>query len=1215
MKSWPTLNHLRDLELRWCRVSPENRPSFISSNVELQKQLNELYTKVQHIQIDWKWPIEGATSNDEVHIPRRTVEKALKPDPTNTNWYDLRFGYSRKAKPSFSADMARFLNGRQSLAPLVVDTLYKKANKVGLGSTNITTIMDSEIFEHILREGMKNTPLHDHEVALVAFVFILTMLDACSKEERGIASINSVDAFKRCFYTNSTRRKQRRRRESSSDKPETATSAPPALKQALSSMSPGPPKKVARVGDSPKGKSETATVALVPQAQSGSPRSTPKDTSTLQRGTTGDADTATSKPIRATKEARSGKAPPSKSTTEVRQGNKRQVETANSKPTATNKARSNKSQVPKQNTTKVSRGDGNPNAATSKSSTTKKKANLGGPQTKNTARMLATGPVPKATKPDIPTPTKAKGYAEVVRVQTASNLKGGLVTTPTETPAQKPKGLSSATKQKQTFGRGHGSTRGAGRQTPNRGRGRGRGRGSLRGRGRSIPPSRNRTRVIKGTRYRRTDFQSQFRIPSSQRYKRLTSGMRSYDGMLWHQPNNSHSGFYKVSTKDTIGIGMQIYDPQGPFQMLALSQLRNATMACNWENESNHEFFCFPPPDRQWLELYLARTLKITILCLARQGKFKHPYAAAINLHRSVFLYKLNSVMCGCCNEVVDIRHTSNRCCISYVCNACAAGEPAKHTCLPSDLANDYDHMGGILLGLYDINECTLTKVLLVLLSSVFSPELAGPKALVYSFNRSTTDREWTQGTMFPTEVRKFSNETALCSLTNPGDMSTGYSLDCLTFPSEPEGKPFLVSRVDTKMSYRRVSKVRNSQDTLVSLLLRAPWFSTGYFIRVPRSNSQYLMKAVNNSIRVQSCQPGLFRFIDTVEAKPLHEEKIQGLTLDVDPKILSWVQTHYRLMETQHGSARSAEREPGQSLLVPQNPVTLPKPTIFLDKTLSTVHKPETAKKRNEGRRSTAVSEETRRKYEQFKRQPVWQMVDGKLLCNLTTPSSTRCMKCSDGMKTCTRCNKASCSKCQEAYCSWKPAKKATTAHAPTAPRQKTSAEIAPVAKVTEPAQDESSDVSPQETPLLTQASNVEPGNAGNQASSPPMTEQPGISTAELAASLLRVQQQIGVMQRSMNTMSSLFYQSSMHMTPYGQYPFPSAQHIAIPGAPTAPVQQQMTEQAGLTPITALPQPSAQPSCPPGLGIPYQMPTALPDNPYALSQSQPYDSNTMDTQ
>ena len=90
------------------------------------------------------------------------------------------------------------------------------------------------------------------------------------------------------------------------------------------------------------------------------------------------------------------------------------------------------------------------------------------------------------------------------------------------------------------------------------------------------------------------------------------------------------------------GLGQRIFQDNGIFDMLSMKQMQDCTAATGWDNDKG-EYFCFPPPNRGWIELYLSRTLKFAILCFARQDRFVHPYTAAINLHRSVFLAKMKA--------------------------------------------------------------------------------------------------------------------------------------------------------------------------------------------------------------------------------------------------------------------------------------------------------------------------------------------------------------------------------------------------------------------------------------------------------------------------------------------------------------------------------------------------------------------------------------------
>lgn len=700
-------------------------------------------------------------------------------------------------------------------------------------------------------------------------------------------------------------------------------------------------------------------------------------------------------------------------------------------------------------------------------------------------------------------------------------------------------------------------------------------------------------------------------------YKSLTNATRSFDGMLWSQPPNMHVGFYRIRSADTIGFGKRIFQTNGTFDMLSLSQLQGCNMSCYWENMVNSQFFCFPPPDRQWLELYLARTLKNTILCFARQKTFKHPFAAAVNIHRSLFLQKLGTTICSCCNEVVNLKDTVTRCCISFVCTLCARITAVGHTCLTKDQVADYNSIGNSLLRLYDIDEVTLIKVLLVMLPSVFSPELAKPKAVTYSFNRSSSEPEWTQTTMFPTEVREFSGEPTLRSLAN-GKPDYENSLDCLTFPAEPEGKPFLVARVDTKMSYRQVSKVRNSQESLISMALRVPWFSTGYFLRVPRRDTHHLLKAFDRSLRVQSCRPGSFVFGDTKAAKPLQEEQFQNLVLDTGPGILSTVKMPRWLPDRQRGSARNPQQQPGQrTSVINLKDLDIPKPQIFLDKQIAaTAHKPKlgkSARKKREKEEEEKRKRERKEKYAKFKQMPVSKYIDDKLLCDLAAPSDTKCMKCDKSQGRCTRCNTVACAECTDTFCKRKPGgntKAAQTAKATPQPaRAAPNAQIAVTQDLGVPNICESmSAPNTQGVSALTQAHSTQQVSSSSTQSIPPQNVQGEtvLSAADMSATLRSLQQQMALFAQYMPAMMSnagaLHQQTPPHRPPGGYYPAPGFYHAAQPGLPPVHGQAHLV-QPGM--VHGQGYYAVQPGQPPSQQQQYQYPPPQTGGPYALSEDQ----------
>ena len=153
-----TLDHLRNAGLRWSRVTPGTIPEFLSTDKAFSDHLDKLYTKVQFITVDWKWCQSSSNSDQEVHTPMREVETALEPNPLNANWYDLRFKYSRKDRPTYNTDMVSFIAGRRSLNYQIIEQLWKKANLIGLNFRHIRVVMDSQIFEDVAGQSCCSFP-------------------------------------------------------------------------------------------------------------------------------------------------------------------------------------------------------------------------------------------------------------------------------------------------------------------------------------------------------------------------------------------------------------------------------------------------------------------------------------------------------------------------------------------------------------------------------------------------------------------------------------------------------------------------------------------------------------------------------------------------------------------------------------------------------------------------------------------------------------------------------------------------------------------------------------------------------------------------------------------------------------------------------------------------------------------------------------------------
>ena len=144
-----TLDHLRDPRLVWMRAFAGNPATFLTSSIEdFQIRLHEFHTKVHLMKIDWKWVERNTDSKEEVHTVMRSPEMVEKPDPTNTNWYDLRLTYSRTTKPPYTVDMVQFVGDKRALNPFIVNNLFRMIHTLNITYKHIGVMLDSEIFAY-----------------------------------------------------------------------------------------------------------------------------------------------------------------------------------------------------------------------------------------------------------------------------------------------------------------------------------------------------------------------------------------------------------------------------------------------------------------------------------------------------------------------------------------------------------------------------------------------------------------------------------------------------------------------------------------------------------------------------------------------------------------------------------------------------------------------------------------------------------------------------------------------------------------------------------------------------------------------------------------------------------------------------------------------------------------------------------------------------------
>ena len=233
--------HLMNVNLRWSATQGNPRPPAWATNIaSLNNTLQELYTKIEFMSVNWHYTWGTITKEDKpiFHLPKRVIhgetwlspenQGGAHPSPENTHWYDLLFlGHTAK---QYQEWFIEFTATRQCMSYQVIMTLFKRAQRFGLTSRHVGGILSSRLFEHLYRSGItEGVWFEAHEISIAVLNYIVALLDGCNRSD--VRSWNNAEMVKALV------RKKRSRDPyyvDSGKRPKPATGTGPAVNPASS---------------------------------------------------------------------------------------------------------------------------------------------------------------------------------------------------------------------------------------------------------------------------------------------------------------------------------------------------------------------------------------------------------------------------------------------------------------------------------------------------------------------------------------------------------------------------------------------------------------------------------------------------------------------------------------------------------------------------------------------------------------------------------------------------------------------------------------------------------------------------------------------------------------------------------------------------------------------------------------------------------------------